>query len=356
MTEEVKVTLTVDGVIYGGWQAIEIERSVEQGATVFALAVTDKWAGQASRRPIRPGAACALAIDGEQVITGYVDEVVTDYDQETHQMTVTGRDKIGDLVDCAAAVDGGHEFANLTLTEIAGRICGPFGITVKAEVPVGELFFRFAIQPGETAWEAIERACRCRAVLPNGDGQGGLILTRAGKSGRAAGALELGKNILSATGSFSFAERFSLTVVRGQDEGFEGADPILMTAPEGRAKDPNVSRYRPQVILAEFAGDGVTFADRAVWQMRVARGRSRQATYTVQGWRDGGGALWRPNTLVRVRDSYLDIDADLLVAGVTLRIGEDGTTAELQVTLPDAFDLLPEPELDEDDLGLWGAP
>jgi prophage tail gpP-like protein len=347
------IRLAVDGALYGGWKEVQVVRSIEQGALAFTLKVTEKWKDQPTRRVIRPGAPCTLSATGDTILVGYVDDVTTDYDVDQHTVTVVGRDKVGDLVDGAAAVDGTAEFLNLTLLDFAQQICAPYGVSVNAEADIGAPFARFAVQPGETAWAAIERACRHRALLPNGDGKGGLVLTRAGKGGRASGSLELGRNIKGGRGTFSYRDRFSLTVVRGQQEGADWLDGTQITSPEGRAKDGTITRYRPTVILAEQAGNGVSLQERAQWEVRVARGRSRNVVYRVAGWRDDGGSLWRPNTMVRVKDDYLDIDFDMLVVSVSFALTLDGSQTELQLSLPDAYDLLPEPDEASAGTGLW---
>jgi len=350
------IRLAVDGKLYGGWQEVQVSRSIEQAALAFNLTVTERWQGQPQRRIIRPGAACTLTASGDHILTGYVDDVPIDYDTAQHTVKVAGRDKVGDLVDCAAIVDGPFEFNNLSVLEFAARICRSYGVSVSAEVDPGKPFARFAVQPGETAWAAIERACRHRALLPNGDGNGGLVLTRAGKSGRAAGSLELGRNVEGASGTFTYRDRFSLTVLRGQQEGSDTLDPTAIASPEGRATDSTITRYRPTVIVSEQAGNGISLADRAAWEVRVARGRSRTVTYPVAGWRDDGGVLWRPNTVVRVTDDYLDIDFDMLIVATTFNLTTAGTRTELQLALTDAYDLLPDPdEPASASSGLWEA-
>ncbi len=352
------IVLAIGGAEYAGWKEVNVTRSIEQGAGAFNLSVTEKWKGQPRRRAIRPGGPASLMASGDILATGYVDDVTVDYDSSTHAVTVAGRDKVADLIDCAAVVDAEHEFYDLTLTDFARRICAPYGVPVTAEVDVGAPFARFAIQPGETAWAAIERASRHRAVLPNGDGQGGLVLTRAGLGGRAGGTLQLGRNTKNARGTFTYRDRFSETIVRGQQEGSDFLEEGAAASPEGRAKDGAITRYRPTVIMAEQAGNGLTLSDRAAWEVRVARGRSRSVAYTTAGWRDGDGKLWRPNTMVRVFDDYLDIDFDMLIVSVAYKIAISiGTVAELTLALPDAYDLLPEPEEAEvsPDSGLWEA-
>lgn len=339
------VELSVDGTIYGGWQEFAFGRRIDDCAALLSLKVTEKWAGIAARRPVRQGAAYSLSLGGEEKAAGYIDGLAVDYDPDNHSVNIETRCAMADIVDCAAAVDGPHEFRNLTLAALAQKLCQPYGLTVRAECDTGAPFARFAIQPGETAWAAIERAARQRAVLAFGDGRRELVMTRAGLSGVATGSIRLGENAKSASGRFSQAERFSLVVVRSQQESADDLDAESELHPEGRASDEAISRYRPTVIVGEEPGPGQTLAERAAWHKAVARGRGATVTYVMQGWRDEGGTFWMPNTSVHVRDDYMSIDRELLIVAVTHRLTESGgRETELEVAPREAFDLLPEAE------------
>ena len=105
------------------------------------------------------------------------------------------------------------------------------------------------------------------------------------------------------------------------------------------------------LIVAETLGDGVTFADRARWEATIRAGRSRRAGFNVAGWRDAAGALWRPNTRVSVKDPYLGIVRDMLIAGVTFTKDARGTLTRLETVRPGAFELIALEDQEED--GLW---
>lgn len=335
------VALVVDGVRHTGWTSLRLGASIEAAATRFTIDFTDRWteAGTAEERQILPMQRCVLELDGEEVLVGHVDALHADYDATTRTLSAVGRDLLGDLVDCAAAVDGPFEWGRIGLGEFARRLCRPFGLAVREEADGGAPFARAALQPGETAWEALDRACRQRGVLATGDGRGTLLLTRAGAGGAAAGPLRLGENILRAQGRFNWSGRHSPVVVRGQGEGGGRGQG------QARCLDAEVPRWRPKLVLAEAAGDGVSFQRRADWEVLVAVARARRLTYTVPGWRGASGALWRINTLVRVDDPFLGIARELLVVSVTHVLSpQEGTVTELEVAPPEAFERLPEPE------------
>jgi prophage tail gpP-like protein len=334
--------VVVAGKSYGGWKEASVTRTIEALAGSFEVLVSEKWPGEPLRRDINPGDACEITLDSETVISGYVDEVNSQYDDTGHTIAISGRDKTGDLVDCSAANVPG-EWHGFHIDDIANAICEPFGIpvTVSEGTDIGAVFGDFRIQEGETAHEAIDRMCRMRAVLAMSDGRGGLLLTRAGTA-KAGTSLIAGENILSASGLSSLSERFNSYTVKGQLAGSDTIFGTQASGPAGTALDPIVQRYRPLIVVAEDQADIGTCKSRAQWEANVRAGRGRRATFRVQGWAHKDG-LWKPNELVSVRDPFLGIATEMLIVTVRQTIAT-GSTTEIDVVRPEAFKLVPLPE------------
>lgn len=335
------LVLTVNGQSYGGWKSIRVHRGLEEIAGAFELGITELWPDQLQAREIKAGDRCTVAIDGETVITGYVDGVLVSWDNGNHQVSVRGRDATGDLVDCSAIYKTG-EWRNVRLDQLARDLCGPFGISVKVETDVGAPFAVWAIQEGESVFECLERAARHRGVLLLSDGLGALVIARPSKQ-QVGTALERGVNILSARGENSQEERFSQYIIKGQRAGDDQDSGEVVASQRAESKDPGVSRYRPLVIFLEDQGDGATLKQRADFEANVRAARAIDCTLSVQGWSHANG-LWKPNQLVTVRDPWLRLDRDLLIRSVDLALDERGTLAEISLTMPDAYTLLPVPD------------
>lgn len=335
-----RAALYIGTEIYGGWQRVSVTRSIEQVAGSFDLEVTERWPGQAASRPIRPGEKCTLRLDGETVISGYVDEVEPGYDRQSHGISVRGRDATGDLVDCSAVYKTG-QWAHATLERIARDLCAPFGIAVKVETDTGAPFPSFKIEPGETAFECLERAARLKAVLLVSDGEGNLVITRAGAASSGTALVE-GVNILSAQAQLSWKERFSEYTVRGHDRiGNDMEAAAQFVSPSATVRDETISRYRPRIVLADDHGDRSRFIDRAEWEKNVRMGRALRGSITVQGWRDGEGRLWRPNTLVHLASPLLYLaEAEMLIVGCLYTLDDSGTRTALSIARREAFDLV----------------
>ena len=131
--------LTVNGNKYGGWQSVEVNRSIERPSGSFGLTLTELWPDQTEPWPINEGDACTVSMDGEVAITGHVDDVVPQFNDISHGITVTGRDNTGDLVDCSAIAKSG-EWKGRNILQIAKDLAAPFGIEVTADVDPGPPF------------------------------------------------------------------------------------------------------------------------------------------------------------------------------------------------------------------------
>lgn len=335
--------LRVGGMDYFGWTQLRVTRGIDRMAADFDLQVVERWTSQAPPWQITPFSPCEIFLGEDLLLTGYVDGYFPAFDARGHFVRIIGRSKTEDLIDCTPEIEGG-EFRGATLDAIARRVCQPFGIEVVVETDTGDPFDLAAFERTETGFDFLERLGRLRGVLLTDDEEGRLVLTRAGGA-FAAGQLVQGENVLRAQGELNVARRHSKYIILGQRggesaatwqdvEGEGEAEPpggAPQTAVMGSAIDPNVPRYRPRVSLAETALTPAEARQRALWQAAYFGGRSTKARITVQGWRQEDGTLWRINRLVPVQVPFLQLDQDLLIAGVTFCLDPQGRTTELEL-------------------------
>jgi len=342
MSNQPDVRLKVDGMLYGGWKDVRIQRSIEQIAGQFSLSVTERWSGQDTVRPILPGTECQVLIDSTPVITGYVDDVQISYDNGSHSVSISGRDKTGDLVDCSTPV--GFSLVGSTLPRAAQVLCTPYGIGVSTDVDAGGQFTALVGNPGDSVFTTLSAGAKVRAVLLMSDGNGGLLITRASTK-RIPAMLLLGDNVLTCSASFSHKDRFSTYMVIGQAAA---KDAPVFGAPSsqlsGQATDAFIKRHRPLVIAAADL-DGLNDAfTSAKWERNVRFGRSQQMQYTVQGWTYDKDNIWPINRMVVVKDEHLGIDANRLITAVSFVLDDGGMRTEITVMPREAFELIPLPE------------
>lgn len=336
-----RIELYIGGRVYSGWKSATVTSAMDASAGAFALEVAEKWEPRGEPWPINPGDACEIKVGGEVVITGYVDVVRPSYSSASHGIQVQGRDRSADLIDCSA-IHRPDQWKSITLTRLAEILAAPFGVPVRAEADVGRPLELVKLQHGETVMEALQRYAKMRKVLVMPDGRGGILLTRTGQR-RAAVQLVQGQNILSATGTLDWSERYSDYLIKGQAGYRSATDGKAEAHATGAAKDKYVSRYRPLLVVSDAETSSAAAKDRATWEANTRLGKSAEAQVVVQGWRQSpGGALWQPNMLVQVTSSWLRLDGEMIIRQVSF--GKDdsgGTTTRLDVVSPQSFE--PEP-------------
>lgn len=340
-----KVELFVNGKIFGGWKDVSITRSLNAISGSFSLGVTDRWSGQAEPWVVAPDDECVVKVNGEPVISGYVFGVENSIEKNGRSITISGRDKTADLVDCSIDLKT-TQIEKISLKRLAALLADPFKIPVTIDVSVGAPFNPFAFNQGETCFEALERACKQKGVLLTGDGSGGVLITRPGTN-RSTTILEQGQNIIQASASFDHSDRFSNYKVKGQGSKYsEDADPVFAFQIQATAKDENVKRFRPMLIVSDNLATNELARTRAQWESTNRAAKAGKFKVKVQGWKQGDGTLWRPNQLVRVRSSWLGLDDDLLAVTVQMSLNDkDGTTTEINLERKDAY--TPEPTIPE---------
>lgn len=373
-----RVSLEVGGMRYEGWKSVRIRHGIEQLAGTFSLDVTERWPDQTDAWAIEPGAACTVKIGGDVMITGYVDAVTVKTSPTEHTISIEGRDKTGDLVDCSAPA---KEWVGLPFEQIALELLEPYGVSLNSQLETGAGGYvtkkpgkgkaaakaagsgggklpRKASNSGETVHKLLEKLAKIQGVLLVSDRVGGLMVTRAGLNGRATDVLALGQNLKTIDYERSFANLFSEITVKGQAHGADvpgqrvlsnGAS-VKPVATVKRAAGPgatsgsaSVTRYRPLLVMAEEQADAKRCQDRAEWEAGTREAKSKKINIKVQGWRQSDGTLWTINTLVRMQCQFVREDEDLLIS--TLEYSLDlagGTVCSMTLYSPQAYDVLKE--------------
>lgn len=344
MTFENDCTLLIGGLAYGGWTRLEVQRGIEQIAGGFVLQLTSRYPGVDVPMQLREGLACEVHLGNDLVISGYIDDYETDDTDTSSTVRVSGRDKTADLVDCSAIYKTG-QWRGVKLNQIVSDIARPFGIglVVAPGTDTGDVFKRFALEEGEKAFDAIDRACRLRAVLVTSTPDGSLLITTA-STVRSGVRLVEGLNMKKFNSKHSWKERHSEIILKGQVPGDDHENGVAAAHLKASAKDVEIARYRPLVVIAEHGTSTKSLADRAAWEVKVRMGRGKRGGCTVVGWRTGRdgqeGPLWQPNTLVHVTSDRMNIDMELLIVSCSYQLTEQGKVTDLTFARPEAFQLV----------------
>lgn len=335
------VELKVDGKIFSGWTSVTVNRSIETMAGYFDLGVNVQTSTDLSS--LAPGKPFTLSIDGQTVITGYTDGRRRQMGADSMKITIAGRDKTADLIDCAAIYKGG-QWKKRTLEQIARDLCQPYGVAVRWELTDAESaapFSSFTLDHSETVYEALGRAARARGVLITSNAAGDLVFTRADES--HSDRLVLGENLLSVDFDEDYRDRFSEYTVKGhgRSNGKVGdtVDARTIASQKGTATDSAITRYRPMIILADSKIDAQSATARALREQRRCLAKSVTFEAQLDGWTRSNGQIWMPNILAEIDASKFAIQTGpLLVSKVVLTLDDrEGVKTTLTLAPRDGF-------------------
>ena len=328
-------TFYSDNKVFEGFKSVRIKKSVMGLAGSFSLVVTDKWQVDKDDFSLRPQARLHGHIGREATFEGYVDRYAVNITSGSRNITIEGRDRTADLVDCS--IMGPTEYNNLGLLQIATQICLPFDIKVLNPygVDLGAPFDKFTIRQGESPFEAITRAAKQREIILLTSTHGNLVLDKRATR-RTGTELVEGINIIMTGAVFDHTDRFSEYHVKGQMPGII-ADLIESTQTKAVAYDNGVTRYRPTLILSEQSSDNSAAQNRANYEAAYKSAKSFSCTGTVVGWKKKNGLLWVPNEVVPLKALSIGINSDLLIASVTYKLDDSGRSVDLELINKDAF-------------------
>lgn len=344
------VKLCIDGTEWTYWTGVTVTRQVDAIAGAFDLELVERW-GDAQQGmgmlPLAAGLPCTVHIGNDQVISGFIDKISPQFAASAHGIRVSGRDAGADLVDCSA-VNRPGQWKGLNAAQLAAELARPFNVPVTAEGDVGAPFETWKLEPGEKAFDCLDRALKQRELFACPDGKGGIVILKIG-SRENGGRLEQGVNVLSASLDADMTQRFSEYIVQGQQPGKDDRFGLAACAVTAECRDAAVRRYRPMIIKAENSVDAAGARQHAAWECSVRAGRAVTVRVTVQGFRQNGvgleqsGPLWQINAMTDVKLPYLRLEQRLLASKVTFRRSlSGGSTTELELRDPAAFK--PEPK------------
>jgi prophage tail gpP-like protein len=349
-TEDDAAVFYVNNQIYEGFKDIRLSRSLTSLTGSFEIVLVDKWMVEKADFDMKPGLRIACKIGKKSVYTGYIDKLNISLSSSSRNITISGRDKTGDLVDCSHV--GRNEFNNMRLEAIAKELVKPFGIDVIIFASTGEPFTKFTITQGDSVFQALEKLAKQRNLLLTSSPEGNLVFEKKGII-RSSTELIEGVNIKSAGISLDNTERFSQYHVKSQAIGIIGNAQDASQA-KGTASDEGIDRYRPIVILNESQGDGKTAQQRAEWEASLRSAKACNVSVVVVGWTQRLGELWATNQVVHIDCPSIGVKQDMLISKVNFELSENGKITELELIRPDAFEFKAKIKKEKDPLDLLG--
>jgi len=331
MGDEV-VTVIAGGMEWTAWRRVTVRASFQDAARSFQIEAAAEPGGAATAWTFKAGTEIDILFNGALACRGYVDRYQPKLSEHNlAEITISGRSRSQDFIDSSAVHDTG-QFKNKTPQEIGAEL-DKFGVGIATDQQLDKVPV-YRITPGETAFRCVEKLCREQGVFAVGQADGSILITKAGKKRHAGGIIE-GENMKVGEADHNWSGRHSDVTVRGQKPYGHGEDALQI---EGIARDAEVGRYRPVIIVHDGDTDKNRAKKRASTRRDREAGNSLKAYVTVQGCHDAGGALWEPGALIFTQSPFLDVSQDMAIETMVLsQDRKDGSLSVLSLVDPRAL-------------------
>lgn len=356
--------LEVNGVQYEGLLNGSVTNSFENLSSEFSCDVSMP---QNKTFPIKRGDKCRILIWGTSVLDGYINKIDTSLSADSHTITISGRDKTGDIIDNTLPANLNFN-TPISLSDLSKKILDFYGIQdikviVKASnVNVFSSSETVSVEAGESAFDFLEKYAKKRQVMLSTDGSGNIVYTRA-ETEVVTDFININDgvnqgNVLNVEMCVDDSQRFNKYVLLSQTNSSSGNDeddtvqpPVEQeTYTTATSIDDEIRSTRVHYFVSDTTlQDQQSRQDRVDWEKNIKKANGFSYSITVQGFKNGKGSIWRPNTLITVNDEINSIYANLLIISVQFNVSLDsGTTTRLNLTTPDAFKILAEPKTKAD--------
>lgn len=334
---------------FHGWEDLSIKKDLEQLATTFSFKIPQSFRDTHKEFKLAPQTRVQINVNGQPVITGRIETMVSQLTPDENSITVGGRSKTGDLVDCAV-LGPPFEYNNISLDKLARELLKPFGLKVFLSANP-KVIPKVSIKPGDKVFEVLDKYARGQGFFWVTTREGNLRLMSPGNS-KADTRLEENFNILAGSVNIDETQRFSKYVVKGSSSADDNFPGVVSSVPEGIALDKGVARYRPHVEISEGNLTTELAKSRAQWEAAYKLAQGFNILITVQGWQQETGILWGLNQLTKVKSITMGLDGTFLSKSIEhIRSKSEGTITRIGLTLKDAYKISPAiPKAATDDL------
>ena len=342
------ITLEVSGIRYTDFEGASVSFSMDTFSREFSFSAT---AAEGNPLPFKGGEACKVFVDGDQVLSGYIDIVSGGYDSRSHSIDILGRGKTSDLFD--STLDSLELSSEISMEDAIKAAINQLGVDISVANNAGNIAIfnkaedEIGASVGDGAFDFIETLARKRQVILNEDEFGDISINRAKKDRYSEKLQNIissdENNIKSASFNYDLTGIYREYIVKSQQNtaalNFSGvSDLASVTSQSGRSSSSQTRAGRQLAFVAEKASGNEQLTSRAVWESNIRRARSREYIAIVVGQKASTGEKWETNKIISVNDQFAGIKEDMLINRVTfITSKDDGNITELVLIDKDAY-------------------
>lgn len=342
------VTLFVGGKKYTGWDSVQIDISFNSFARGCQLTATRQSITASLCEGIENGLPVAVKIGNDTVLTGYIVSKELSYTDKNVNISIIIKSKTVDLEECSIPFGKIHSWINCNIFDVIKTVSSYYGINVIVQNSRAKSLRNVDFSSHGTIKEGIIKLLKNNSLLICDDENGNLVVCASGSNGHATDDLKFGVNVLSGKRNHDVSNVFKHYVVIGQSTDPKSEKTKPGNAVNGYSDNDYFPRERWSVTEQSGNRTAAELQARAGLLATNSVGNADVLTYSVQGWRQSNGDLWKINSLVRVVDPMLDVEQDLLIAKISFRLSNSGgSTTELTLKDKNAFLITDLPEIEK---------
>ncbi|TCM61858.1 prophage tail gpP-like protein [Acinetobacter calcoaceticus] len=155
-----EIRLVIGGYEIKEWDKVEVDSQIDTPSENWSLSLFQNE-GVLLPESIQGGAAIELYYANELILTSIADKVSEAVSRDGYGLQISGRDLVGQLIDCSVPIFNGRQ---ITLEELIGKfvLSGDLG-SIFHNVKIQNnawLKNKISIEPSESLWDAIVKAAQ----------------------------------------------------------------------------------------------------------------------------------------------------------------------------------------------------
>lgn len=327
-----EITLQIGGYSINSWDSVSIDSQIDTPAEnwSFKLFQVD---GDPLPKDIAGAKDIKVFYNKELVLTSIADKVAEAVNRDGYGLEISGRDLVGQLIDCSVPIFSGRQ---MTLEELFSRfvLAGDLGSQFHAVSIQNNSWLKnkVSVEPSESLWDAIAKAAAVTGqhvwLEPNGTlvvGDPFANPYRVQTSLRLMKPLDNSNNVLDLSYVNDVSSVFSEIKILGQDTK---GKPVLSSVTSN-------TQYGFNRLKIISMGDVETQAEANTTLEKIKKDNDLQAyslDATVDGW-TVDSKVWTPSWHLNVETNALsNATAKWAVYGRTLLLSRnEGKTTKLRM-------------------------
>lgn len=330
-----EVAILIENKRFRFWDTVRINRSIDTMDTAEFVAPFDADT-PGFKESFQPFSFKSVAINvgGKPLFNGTMVGVSPVVQNNQRIISVSSYSLPGVLNDCTPpSSDYPLEFNNQGLRDIAKKIAEPFGLSVDFRADQGAVFERVACNPGKKALSFLIELAKQRNLIISSSERGSLVFWQSIEGGNPVARLQQGSPpVLSVTPFFTAQEYYS---------HITGLEPVV-TGSEGSqftVKNPLLTNVTRPIT---FKTSDSSKADvKSAVEAKAGRMFGNMASYSISvaTWRDPNGALWTPNTTLKLLapEAMIYNEYEFIIRSVQFNRDRASESATLNLVIPGSF-------------------